>query len=119
MDITIAIAKNIMNKRIKGKSCDLCQIPYIFDEVFLCEYYRKLFFHLQQIFDTCKTLLCCFLDDEFHYRGRDWYKRKTWSVSQSESIAYSEKLKMNEINKSDWVPFFQKNNKKLQYAKYI
>ena len=73
--------------------------------MFLWEHHRKLFFHLQQIFDTDKTALCCFLDNEFHCRDRDWYTGETWSVSQSESIAYSEKLKMDGLKKKRLGPF--------------
>ena len=46
MDVTIAITKNIIKKGSKEKDSDICQIPYIFDEVFLWEYHRKLFFLL-------------------------------------------------------------------------
>ena len=106
MDVTIAITKNILKKESKEKNSYICQIPYIFDEVFLWEYHRNFFFLLQQIFDTDKTALCFFLDDKFHYRGRDLYTGKTWSVSKSESIAYSEKLKMDELKKRWLVIFF-------------
>ena len=125
------LRKILKKERSKEKNCDFCQIPYIFidfekditnnifDEVLLWEYHRKLFFHLQQIFHPDKTALCCFLDDEFHYRGRNWYTGETWSVSQSESIAYSKKLKLDELKKSGCVLFFKRKNKKVQYIKYI
>ena len=131
MDTIIVFAKNTIKKGSNEKNCDFCPIPYIFsdfekditknifDEVFLWEYHSKLVFHLQQVFDTDKTALCCFLDDEFHYRGRGWDTEETWSVSQIESIVYSEKLKMNELKKSASVFLFQKKSKKTVYKIYI
>ena len=53
----------------------------MFNEKFLWDYHNKFIFHLQQIFEMDKSALCCFLDNEFHYRGRDWYTGKTWNVS--------------------------------------
>ena len=49
--------------------------------------------------------MVCFLDDEFHNRGRDWYTGETWSVFQNELIAYSEKLKMDGLKKKRLGPF--------------
>ena len=34
-------------------------------------------FHLQEIFMVDKSVLCCFLDDEFQNQGRDWYTGET------------------------------------------
>ena len=55
---------------------------------------------MHQIFNVDKSALYCFLDDEFHYQGREWRIGKTWSVSQTESINYTEKLKLDELKKS-------------------
>lgn len=63
----------------------------MFNESFLWEYHSKLNFHLQQVFDTDKTALCCFLDDDFYYTGRDWHTGEIWRVSQTELIEYSKK----------------------------
>ena len=112
--LLLLLRKILLKKGSKEKNSDICQIPYIFYEVFLWEYHRKLFFLLQQIFDADKTALCCFLDDKFHYRGRDWYTGKTWSVSRSESIAYSKKLKMDELKKIGWSFSSRKKIKKYR-----
>ena len=99
-------------KRPTEKNCEICKIPLIFgnfekdleknwfDDVFLWKYHSQLFFHLYQIFNVDKSALYYFLDDEFHYQGRDWRRGKTWSVSQTESINYTEKLKLDELKKS-------------------
>ena len=99
-------------KRPSEKNCEICKIPLIFDnfekdleknwfdDVFLWEYHSQLFFHLHQIFNVDKSALYCFLDDEFHYQGRDWRIGKTWSVSQTQSINCTEKLKLDELKKS-------------------
>ena len=63
-----------------------------------------------------KSALCCFLDNEFDYRERDWYTGETWNVSLSEQIEYQEKLKMEEEKKKCWGPFLrEKRNKKNVY----
>ena len=99
------------------KNCPLCQIPAIFsnferdlennmlDESFLWSYHEKLIFHLQEIFDTDKSALCCFLDDKFYYRGRDWRTEETWSVSLSKQIDYQEKIKKDKARKKVLGPF--------------
>ena len=69
------------------------------NEGFLGSYHSKLVFHLQEIFDTDKSALCCFLDDEFYYRGRDWRAEETWSISLSKQIDYQEKIKKDEAKK--------------------
>lgn len=82
-------------KRSTEKNCDMCRIPIIFcnfekdieknwfNNAFLWKYHGQLAFNLNQVFCADKSALCCFLDDEFHYRGRDWRSGETWSVSQS------------------------------------
>ena len=52
-----------------------------------------------QVFSADKSALCCFLNDEFHYQGRDWRSGETCSVSKTESIDYTEKLKLDELKK--------------------
>ena len=47
-----------------------------------------------------KSALCCFLDNGFDYRARNWYTGETWNVSLSEQTEYQEKLKMEEEKKS-------------------
>ena len=37
----------------------------IFNDTFLWKYHSKLFFHLYQVFETEKAVLCCFFNDEF------------------------------------------------------
>ena len=76
-------------KRSSAKNCAICKIPLIccnyekdlnknmFNEVFLWDYHKRLIFHLQEIFETDKTALCCFLDAEYHYWGRDWRTGET------------------------------------------
>ena len=83
MPHNIAIAKNMEKKSLEEINCELCRIPIIFadfekdiyenmfNDVFLWNYHSKLIFHLYQIFETEKAMLCCFLNDEFDYRGRD------------------------------------------------
>ena len=68
---------------------------------FLWEYHNKLNFHVQVIFMIDESALCCFLDDEFQSRRRDWYTRETWNVSLSDQIEYQEKLKIDEIKKKE------------------
>ena len=101
------------------KDCPLCQIPLIFcdfekdlrsnmfNEKFLWEYHNKLIFHLQKMFEIDKSALYCFLDNEFHYHGRDWHRGETWNISLSEQIKYQEKLKMNGGRKKVLGPFPQ------------
>ena len=63
-----------------------------------------------------KSALRYFLDDEFHYRGRDWYPGEAWNVSSGGQIEYQEKLKMDTIKKTqkNWVLFLlKKGNKKI------
>ena len=78
-------------KRLEEINCELCRIPIIFadfekdiyenifNDVFLLNYQSKLTFHLYEIFETDKAALNSFLDDEFHYRGRDRLTGKTWA----------------------------------------
>ena len=68
----------------------------MFNKSFLGSYNSKFVFHLQEIFDTDKSALCCFLGDEFYYHGRDWRTGETWSISLSKQIDYQEKIKKDE-----------------------
>ena len=89
-------------KTSNEKDCQLCQILLIFcdfekglknnmfNKNFLWEYHNKLTFHLQKIFEMDKSVLCCFRDNGFHYRGRDWYTGETWNISLSEQTEYRE-----------------------------
>ena len=83
----------------------------MFNESFLWEYHSKLDFHLQQVFDIDKTL-CCFLDDNFYYTGRDWHTGEIRRVSQTELIEYRKKLKMDEIKKKQLGSFPSEQIKK-------
>ena len=105
------IVKNMEKKRLEEINCELCRITIIFadfekdiyenmfNDVFLWNYHSKLIFHLCQIFEIEKAALCCFLDDEFHYRGRDRLTGKTWSISQTEPLKHEMKLKLEELKK--------------------
>ena len=98
-------------QRLEEINCELCRIPIIFadfekdiyenmfNDVFLLNYQSKLIFHLYEIFETDKAALCCFLNDEFHYRGRDRLTGKTWSISQRESLEQGMNLKLEELKK--------------------
>ena len=105
------IVKNMEKKRLEEINCELCRITIIFadfekdiyenmfNDVFLLNYQSKLTFHLYEIFETDKAALCCFLNDEFHYRGRDRLTGKTWSISQKESLEQGMNLKLEELKK--------------------
>ena len=73
----------------------------MFSEGYLRNYHLKLIPYLNKRFFQNKSSICCFLDDEYTYRGHDWYSGETWSVSLSESIKYSEKIKMDEIKRKN------------------
>ena len=45
----------------------------MFNEKFLKDYQSKLYYHLQELFNVNEESLCCFLHDEYTYKGRDWY----------------------------------------------
>ena len=64
----------------------------MFNEVFLWDYNKRLIFHLQAIFETDKTALCCFLDTEYRYGSRHWQIGETWNVPLSEQIEFEEKI---------------------------
>lgn len=44
-------------------------------------------------------MICCFLDDDFRYRGRDRTTGKTWDISQTKALKRGMKLKFNEIKR--------------------
>ena len=99
-------------KRPEEINCKLCRIAIIFvdfekdiykdmfNDTFLWKYHSKLIFHLCQIFETEKAASCYFLDDEFHYRGRDRVTVKTWNISQKEALEHGVKLKFEELKKA-------------------
>ena len=66
----------------------------------MCDYHKRLIFHLQEIFETDKTALCCFLDAEYHYRGRDWQTGETWNFPLSEQIEFEEKIWLDNEKKT-------------------
>ena len=77
----------------------------MFNEVFSWDYHKRLIFYLQEIFETYKTVLCCFLDAEYNYRGSDWRIGETWNVSRSKQIAFEEKIWLNNEKKRLLGPF--------------
>ena len=66
-----------------------------------------------------KSALCCFLGNEFHYRGRDWYTGETWNVSLSKQIEYQEKLKMDEEKKGVGALSSRKKGIKKMYINLV
>ena len=113
-------------KRLEEINCELCRIPIIFadfekdiyenifNDVFLLNYQSKLIFHLYEIFETDKAALCCFLNDEFHYRGRDRLTGKTWSISQKESLEQGMNLKLEELKKLKQKQLDEKKKNKIK-----
>lgn len=95
----------------------MCKIPIIFsdferdleknifDVAFLNEYHAKLYFHLNKLFNVKKDCIFYFLHQEYKHKGRDWYSRGTWKVALSDSIWYSKKMKMNQMEKKHIGPF--------------
>lgn len=91
------------------KKCQTCVIPMVFsnfekdidsnlfDVNFLHDYYSKLDIHLNQMFDEKKGVVCCFLHQEFEHKGRDWTTGRTWSVSFTDSIRWSKKIKIDQM----------------------
>ena len=72
---------------------------------FFCGIATRLIFYLQEIFETYKTALCCFLDAEYHYRGSDQQTGETWNVSLSKQIALEEKIWLKDEKKQLLGPF--------------
>ena len=97
-------------KKQRGK-CTICKIPmifydfkddlekYMFIELFLKDYNEKWYHHLMELFDTNKCALCCFLDEEYHHKGRDRCTSETWDVPLSEQMRSEEDIKINKIKK--------------------
>ena len=69
----------------------------MFNEVFLWDYNKRLIFHLQAIFETDKTALCCFLDTEYRYGSRHWQIGETWNVPLSEQIEFGWAMKKKQL----------------------
>ena len=119
MDGTIAFAMQRRQKNEKSVICkigiiftdfeeDLSKITFgedflynyniklskiMFDEEFLYNYNTKLSYHLLELFNENKCALCCFLDSDYHHKGRDWSTGYIWDVSLSEFMKYEKDLK--------------------------
>ena len=104
-------------KKKEKQICLMCKIPIIFsdfehdldknisDVAFLNGYHAKLYFHLNKLFNAKKDCIFCFLRQECEHKGRDWYSRGTWKVPVSDSIWYSKKMKMNQMEKRTYWTF--------------
>ena len=69
--------------------CLICRIPNVsyyfendlkdnmFNEEYLKNYHLKLIQSINKLFFQNKASACCFLDDEYTYRSRDWYSGET------------------------------------------
>ena len=57
-------------------------------------YYSKLYHELMELHDQDKSCIDCFLHQEYTFGGKDWTTGETWRVSLSESIRYSENIKI-------------------------
>ena len=68
----------------------------IFDHNFVKWYHCKLCYELIQLFQEKKECVECF-QGEFEFHGRDWHTGKTWSVTLSDSIHYTEKLQLDKL----------------------
>ena len=105
-DIVFVVRRK--RKKQRGK-CTICKIPMIFYdfkddleknmfiELFLKDYNEKWYHHLMELFDTNKSALCCFLDEEYHHKGRDRCTGETWDVPLSEQKRYEEDIKINQM----------------------
>ena len=69
----------------------------MFNVIFLFSYYSKVCFELMQLFDEDKSCINCFLHQEYTFGGRDWTTGETWHVPPSESIRYSENIKIAKL----------------------
>ena len=78
----------------------------MFIELFLKDYNEKWYHHLMELFDTNKTALCCFLDEEYHHKGRDRCTGETWDVPLSEQMRYEEDIKINQMKQKKTIEPF-------------
>ena len=79
-----------------------------FDWNFLKAYHEKLMFHLDEVFTVDKSTTEYFPDDDFVYKGRDWWMGGNWNVPLLEQIEYQTKIKIDQEKKKYWVIFFKK-----------
>ena len=73
----------------KVRKCQMCTIPIIFSDFemdvdnnmfdvdFLNDYYSKVCFQSNQLFEEKKDAVCCFLHQVFAHKGRDWRSGET------------------------------------------
>ena len=96
------------DKKKQGK-CKMCARPLIFSNfekdidrnmfgvVFLESCYSKFCHEPMELYDKDKSSIDCFLHQEYTFGGRDWTSGETWCVLLSESIRYSESLKISKL----------------------
>lgn len=87
----------------------MCVIPMIFCDFekeidanrlnvkFLNCYYSKFCFEIMQLYDEVKSLTDCFLQQEYAFGGRDQTTGETQHVHLSETIQYSESIKIAQL----------------------
>ena len=63
----------------------------MFNLDFLIKSHTNLYNYINQLFNTRKHCVCCFLHKEFNSKRKNWFDGTVWQVSLSDAIEHQEK----------------------------